>query len=270
MKFSIITPSFNQGEYIEECVLSVLNQSYENFEHIVIDGGSADNTIEVLKKYSHLKWVSEPDEGVSDALNKALARCEGDVIGWLNCDDYYLPETFSHVVSVFKKSNARWVIGNSKKLYQKTMTVVERPFVEVNSKTLSRNCDLIRTNAAFYKKDLIDQVGLFDVNLKMVMDYDLFVRLSKLCEPKNIDKHYHVFRVHPDQITTYKNSITQYKELSRIFIREGFVFALLRKTVVLTRSFVKRKVKLLLIRFGFINPKYSNIPFSTRSHEINQ
>ena len=96
-KISIVSPSFNQGQYIEEAIQSVLNQGYENFEHIIIDACSTDNTLEILKKYSHLKWISEPDEGQSDALNKGFKLATGDIIGWLNVDDIYLSNTFKDV-----------------------------------------------------------------------------------------------------------------------------------------------------------------------------
>ena len=100
MKISIITPSFNQGKYIEQTILSVLNQSYKNFEHIICDGGSTDGTVDVLKKYKHLIWVSEEDEGQSDALSKALSMSSGDIIGWINSDDYYYSDDiFEYVVS---------------------------------------------------------------------------------------------------------------------------------------------------------------------------
>ncbi len=99
-KISIVTPSYNSAEFIEDCIQSVLKQNYPNFEHIIIDGGSTDGTVEILKKYPHLKWISEPDEGQSDALNKGFKKAEGDIIGWLNSDDVYLPGTFNKVADI--------------------------------------------------------------------------------------------------------------------------------------------------------------------------
>ena len=94
-KFSIITPSFNQGEYIEDNIKSVLYQKNVLVEHIIIDGGSTDKTLEILKKYNHLKWISEKDRGQTHALNKALELTTGDIIGWLNADDYYEKNIFN-------------------------------------------------------------------------------------------------------------------------------------------------------------------------------
>src|SRR6202012_2755610 len=94
MKISIITPSYNQGQFIEDAIRSVLDQGYPDFEHIVIDNCSTDGTLDVLRKYPHIKWVSEPDGGQSAALNKGFRMSTGDVLAWLNCDDFYLPGAF--------------------------------------------------------------------------------------------------------------------------------------------------------------------------------
>ena len=88
-KISIITASYNQGDFIEDAILSVMNQGYSNYEHIIIDGESNDGTISILEKYKHLKWVSEKDSGQTDALYKALKLAQGEIIGQLNADDYY-------------------------------------------------------------------------------------------------------------------------------------------------------------------------------------
>lgn len=94
MKISIITPSYNQGRFIEDAIRSVLDQDYPDFEHIVIDNCSTDNTLEVLKKYPHIRWISEPDRGQSHALNKGFRMATGDILAWLNCDDFYLRGAF--------------------------------------------------------------------------------------------------------------------------------------------------------------------------------
>ncbi len=103
-KISVLIPSFNQGKYIEENIQSVLNQNYPNFEHIIIGGGSSDNTVGILKKYPHLIWVSEPDEGQSDALNKGVDMATGDIIGWINSDV---------IIIIFSKSELNHFIYNA-------------------------------------------------------------------------------------------------------------------------------------------------------------
>jgi len=104
---SIVTPSLNQGRYIEQTIQSVLLQNYPNFEHIVIDGGSTDGTVEILKKYPHLKWISEKDSGQSEALNKGLKMATGDIIAWINSDDWYAEGAFNNVASFSNKIQVR-------------------------------------------------------------------------------------------------------------------------------------------------------------------
>ena len=111
-KISIVMPSYNQVEFIERSILSVLNQNYPNIELIIIDGGSTDATIDIIKKYekSIAFWVSEKDQGQSDALNKGFKRCTGEIYGWLNSDDVYLPNVFKSVSLAFKKNQNKKII----------------------------------------------------------------------------------------------------------------------------------------------------------------
>ena len=101
MKISIITPSFNQARFIEQTILSVLRQDYPCVEHIVVDGGSTDGTIDIMRRYPHLIWSSEADNGQADALNKGLSKATGDIIGWINSDDYYADNIFAEVEGSF-------------------------------------------------------------------------------------------------------------------------------------------------------------------------
>src|SRR5688572_6274864 len=115
-KISIVTPSFNQGQFIEETVLSVLNQNYPNLEYIVIDGGSTDQTVEVIRRYEDrlAYWASEKDRGQVHAINKGLAKSTGDIFAFINSDDVYLPETFAAVAEYFDAHpEAEWVCGDT-------------------------------------------------------------------------------------------------------------------------------------------------------------
>lgn len=111
MKISVITPSLNSGKYIERAIQSVLDQGYDNFEHIIMDGLSTDNTIEILKKYAHIKWVSEKDSGQSNAMNKGFGLSTGDIIVYLNADDHFMPNAFDLVLPHFKNGET-FVVGD--------------------------------------------------------------------------------------------------------------------------------------------------------------
>jgi glycosyltransferase involved in cell wall biosynthesis len=113
-KLTVITPSFNQGAFIERTIRSVLDQGYDNLEYLIVDGGSTDETVEIIKRYDDriAWWVSESDDGQTDALNKGLRRATGDIVAYINSDDYYLPGAFDHVIAAFeRRPDARWVVG---------------------------------------------------------------------------------------------------------------------------------------------------------------
>ena len=264
MKISIITPSLNQGKFIEECIKSVLNQNYKNFEHIIIDACSTDNTLDILGKYDHLIWISEKDKGQSDALNKGLDRASGDIIGWLNADDYYCSDTFNKINTIFTNNNIRWVVGNLYKKYEILNKAEPMPFVETSYKNLRSNCDILRTQATFFRKNLINEAGKFDINLYMVMDYDMWLKMAKISTPYNLKEYLCTFRVHIDQKTSPKNSIRQYKELFFVFLNEKAYIGLIRKTYRLIIIMLKRIIKIILIYTKIIDKRYSNISFTTR------
>lgn len=113
LKLSVITPTLNQGKFIERTICSVLDQGYGNLEYMVVDGGSTDETLDVIGKYADRIdwWVSEPDEGQTHAINKGLERATGDIVAYINSDDYYLPAAFSKAIAAFERSDATWVAG---------------------------------------------------------------------------------------------------------------------------------------------------------------
>jgi glycosyltransferase involved in cell wall biosynthesis len=241
MKISIITPSFNQGEYIEQTILSVLNQSYKNFEHIICDGGSTDRTIDILKKYKHLVWVSEKDAGQSDALNKALSMCTGDIIGWINSDDYYHSDNiFEYVISKYTPTT-NWIIGGTSKLINNE--VVLNPYKIITKKSVFTNCDYLRSPASFYKYEMLKDVGGINKNLHQVMDYELYIKLlNKNYNPINFKKIFTVFRVHPEQKTNPNNLVQQYKEIIVINLKYKLYYSLFNKSIKLFTQYILLKL----------------------------
>jgi glycosyltransferase involved in cell wall biosynthesis len=264
-KISIITPSFNQGKYIEECIQSVLNQNYDYFEHIVVDGGSTDNTVMILKKYPHLKWISEPDNGQSDALNKALKISTGDIIGWMNTDDYYCENIFQTVVSYFVNKKIQWIVGQNYIKYELIQkTIPANSNITTYQSLMRGDDDVMRTQAAFFKKDLLEKIGGFDATLHFVMDYDAWIKMSKIGEPLNANEFFCICRIHPGQKTTIKNYRKKIPELIQVCIKHKTYLGLARSIFKMIKTIVKKKLKVFLITLNIINEKYSEVPFSTR------
>jgi glycosyltransferase involved in cell wall biosynthesis len=189
LKISIVTPSYNQGQYLEKTILSVLNQNYSNLEYIIIDGGSTDNSIEIIKKYEkHLTyWVSEKDDGQSDGINKGLSRCTGDIIAWLNSDDYYEPDTFKNVMSTFAQyPSAGLLYGNCRIIYVDAEgKALQQKIISpenVNGFSLLhywKSYFLPPQPSMFWKKSIQDETRLLDKNLNYAMDMDFWLQLSE-------------------------------------------------------------------------------------------
>jgi glycosyltransferase involved in cell wall biosynthesis len=269
LKITILTPSYNQGDFIEENIQSVMNQDYDNIEHIIIDGGSTDGTIEILKKYPHLKWVSEKDEGQSDALNKGFTMATGDIIGWINSDDYYEENIFKKVVDAFRSKKCNWLIGNSRDYYEQ-----HNAFVHVISKPVTHNAlindvKMTRQPPTFFKKSLLDEVGFVRNEYHYVMDYELWLRLTIQSKPYMIEENFSVFRIHAEQKTSALNKFKSIKEQNHLLKREGVSWS--KRQFVMApqfRTLFKTTIKLILIKLNLIDKMYGNIPYSTRNLKL--
>ena len=201
-KLTIITPSYNQAAFLERTILSVLNQNYPNLEYIIIDGGSTDESVSVIKKYEkHLSyWVSEKDRGQVHAINKALERATGEYIGFQNSDDVYFPGTFQRFGNAALKTHADILFGD---LY---MISINDEVTEI-LKTTSYNfgCQIlegmqIHNQSLFFKKTLADKYGLFDESYQFAFDYEFITRYtaSGNTSVKKIDGLAGALRVHAD------------------------------------------------------------------------
>ncbi|MBL8061022.1 MAG: glycosyltransferase [Chthonomonas sp.] len=182
-KISVITPSFNQGEFIEETIQSVLNQRYPNLEYIVIDGGSTDQTVSILERYrDHFAYcVSEKDNGQTDAINKGIEKATGDIVAVLNSDDVYLPGALDFVADQFMKDNTlRWMTAPS--LYwgpdraQARIDMMPVQIPEWKGGWLLRQC--IPHPSTFLLREVIERHGTFDESFYFAMDYEYWCRLA--------------------------------------------------------------------------------------------
>ncbi len=179
-KISIVTPSFNQGQYLEETIRSVLLQNYPNMEYIVIDGGSTDNSVEILRKYEPwlAYWVSESDKGQTHAINKGLTRATGQIIAYINSDDIYLPEALFRAVMLFSANpEINWVVGACIAGYSIEQGELKIPRIP----SLPWRCLLkdyfILQPSVFLRATCIRKYGFFDESLHFSMDYDYWCRL---------------------------------------------------------------------------------------------
>lgn len=178
-KISIITPSYNQGEYIEETIISIINQNYNNIEYIIIDGGSTDNTINIIKKYDKYisYWVSEEDEGQSDAINKGLKLATGDIINWLNSDDYLEPDILSKIANSFI-DGIHCVTGRSLYINQNNDIVFCNTGSWVDSKSYDNTLKylLIEQPSTFFSKQAVSKMGILTNSLHYVMDKEWWLK----------------------------------------------------------------------------------------------
>ncbi|MBW2075869.1 MAG: glycosyltransferase, partial [Deltaproteobacteria bacterium] len=215
MKISVITPSFNQGKYIERTILSVINQrgSFE-LEYIIIDGGSTDNTLDLIKKYQDsLTWISETDRGQSDAINKGFNMATGDLFAWLNADDTYEENALSEVVERYREYRFKWCFGNCRNINeddQEIRRLITRYKIAESKRYSYRRLlskDFISQPAVFFTKDIYREIGPLDINCQYSMDYDYWLRIAKKYNPHYINKFLANFRWHGES----KNS-TNYKK----------------------------------------------------------
>jgi glycosyltransferase involved in cell wall biosynthesis len=220
-KISIITPSFNQGSFIEETIRSVLGQNYPNYEYFIVDGGSTDNTIEIIKKYDSFinKWVSEKDDGQSDALNKAFDWCTGDLLCYINSDDFFLKDAFFKIGELYKNLDIKEISilsGNTISVNQNSIRNKDQkksylPFQSPLDLTLKDHSSwYLPQPSLFFIRDKILETGFFvKKQLHFQMDRELIYRLLKRGKLVIVDEDIATFRTHKGSKTTGGNSILQ-------------------------------------------------------------
>lgn len=192
-KISILTPSYNCAPYIRECIESVLAQNYDNFEQIVADGASKDGTVEILKSYPHLKWISEPDNGEGEALNRALKLATGDIIVWLNADDYFEKGALEEVIRVIDPDRGAHIAYGKARFVDEAGVFLweKRPRRKIDLPYLLRwwnHRRLPHQPSLFFTRQVINEIGPFKQELHYSLDYDLWLRMAQKYEFHYIDK----------------------------------------------------------------------------------
>jgi len=204
-RISIITPSYNQGQYLEQTIRSVLGQQYPNLEYIVIDGGSTDSSVELIRKYSSgiSYWVSEPDCGQTDALQKGFRMATGEIAAWINSDDYYEKDIFYKVAGLYKDMDFSFLCGTCRMIDQDGRLLQQLHTKKISYQTLIRywKPHFCPPQPSIFFKRAVLEVLDFDISLKYAMDYDLWLKASRKYEFCHITDNLSFYRVHADSKT---------------------------------------------------------------------
>jgi glycosyltransferase involved in cell wall biosynthesis len=204
-EISIITPCFNAVRHVRDAIESVRRQEGVRIEHIVVDAASKDGTVDLLREYPDLRWISEPDRGQSDAFNKGLAMARAPLIGWLNADDAYEPEAIAQVVGYFRQHPEAFLVnGHLERVDAEGKTLEFLP--GRSSRFWLRHFWFrwywLNHPSTFYRKAVFDEVGPIDIELHYAMDYDFYLRASERYEFHDIDVLTTKMRVHPEAKTS--------------------------------------------------------------------
>lgn len=217
LKISVVTVSYNQGQFIRDNIESILNQNYTNYEHIIVDGGSQDQTVSILREYPHLLWTSEKDRGQSDGLNKGFRRVCGDIIAWVNSDDMLAPGAMAAVNDFFIRNPDKYVVTGNQIFIDGQGQFIER----IPAKTFSLDFLLngvrsaVMQNSTFFRKEVLDKVGLLDESFHYSMDHELFVRIAKHFQSYALPVDLAYFRMWED-CKSSTSQIKFYKEFIRL------------------------------------------------------
>lgn len=220
---SIITPSYNQGHYLEETIRSVLAQDYPRIEYIIVDGASKDDSVDVIRRYAGRLswWVSEKDKGHADALNKGFAHANGEILAWLNSDDTYTyPEVVSEAVACLQVNPEVGMVYADAHLTDDSGRVIgEFPAKQTSYAAMLRGSVHIPQATTFFRKSLFEQVGPLSLSLFFSFDYDFWVKLARVSEVKYLPRLWANFRLH-EAGKSVVNDDRCYPDMIRVVERE--------------------------------------------------
>lgn len=243
MKISIITPVYNQVDFIEQTILSVLNQNYSNLEYIIIDGGSTDGTLEIIKKYESkiTKWISEPDRGMYDALNKGFKLSTGDIMGWINGDDVLFENALQKINGVFQDlPSVQWIQGMNCAIDMEGNIIDYRYGKKFSIfKFLNKDYKYIQQESTFWKRDLYIKAGNFiNSDLKLAGDFELWFRFAQFAKLYNTNFDIGKWRERPDQLS--RISLDKYNQEAEEIIDQYNINNKQKDRLCLIRKWRKR------------------------------
>lgn len=223
-KISVITPSFNQGEYLEETILSVLNQNYPNIEYIIIDGGSKDKSVEIIKKYDKYiyYWQSQPDKGQSNAINLGFKIATGDILCWLNSDDTFLPGALFQVAEIYKKHKFEFYYSDIFLTNENNIKIKRVKSRKTNFEAQCYGFFAIPQQGSFWTKKVLDEVGYLNEENKTCMDGEFFIKILKNNNLRIFKDNYPIanFRIHSLSLTGSHHNKIQYKKDRNMLINK--------------------------------------------------
>lgn len=241
MKVSIITITFNSEKTIRDTIESVLSQDYSELEYIIIDGASTDHTIDIVKEYTDriYKFVSEKDNGISDAFNKGLALATGDVVGIINSDDMLLPGAIKHMVEIIEPET-EILYGNGKRLF---MDGHMEPYLAGDYRKLTSRMTLVHP-ATFVRKSSYEKYGFFDLQYKGCMDRELLLRMYKHGANFQQDQFYYaIYRMGGFSDSQYNSIITKEREAISVIYGQHPVFVKLHSLWIKYKYWIKRIIR---------------------------
>lgn len=248
---SIVTPSLNQAATIEATLRSVRRQTYPRIEHIVIDGGSTDGTIEILKRVegeTGLRWRSGPDDGMYDAVNAGMRLAAGEIVTYLNSDDILLPWAVESAVAALERTRADLVFGDALRLDEVTSRLEIKLQIPFDVQRLAEHGSLVQP-AVFWRRSIADALGDFDAGLQYVGDLDYWLRAGKSAEIIRIEEVLALYRTHPDAKTSRSKAAMRSEEMIvRRRYRRGGRWSIARH--LLARTLHGVAVRRQLLRFG--------------------
>lgn len=217
-RITVVTPSYNQAAYLERTILSVLDQNYPNLEYIIVDGGSTDGSVDIIRKYSDKLawWVSEPDRGQTDAINKGLRRTTGEWVAWQNSDDIFYPGAFHDMATTAaRRPEVGLIIGDMMLVDEHDRPLRDIRYVTPSYNAMRAEGMLIANQAAFWRRGLQEKIGLLDDTFHCSFDYEWFLRLTRHTASVHVPRIWGALRLHSETKTSTKAQMFQ-EENNRI------------------------------------------------------